>query len=139
MRFLDTNVLLRHLVDDNPEQSHWATELLLRIESGEESVQTTQSVIFETIFTLYSFYKLSLDDVRDRIIPLIQLPGIYLEQKDYFEPALDIAIEKNIDFQDAFNAVFMQEHGLREVYSWDRHFDRIERITRVEPGTPSQG
>lgn len=136
MRFLDTNVFLRYLVKDLPDQSPHATELLLAIEQGDEQVQTSQVVILEVIFTLQKFYRLSLIDIRDQFLPVIQLPRIRLAQKDLFEPAFDLAILKNIDFQDALNAVTMQYLGLTEIYSWDRHFDRVDGIQRIEPGAP---
>lgn len=33
--FLDTNILLRHLLQDDPQQSPRATAFLLRVENGE--------------------------------------------------------------------------------------------------------
>ncbi|MEX2426031.1 MAG: PIN domain-containing protein [Thermomicrobiaceae bacterium] len=135
MRFLDTNVFLRYLVADLPRQSPRATELFLAIERGEEQVQTSQVVVLETVFTLQKFYRLPLREVRDLLLPLIQFPGIRLAQKAFLESAFDLAIAKNIDFRDAFNAVFMRSLGLNEIYSWDRHFDRVDGIQRIEPGS----
>jgi uncharacterized protein len=134
VRFLDTNVFLRHLVADLPTQSSHATGLMIAIEQGEEQVQTSQVVVLEVVFTLQKFYRLSLVEVRDTFLPLIQLPGIRLDQKNLFEPAFDLAIELNIDFQDAFNVVIMRSLHLSEIYSWDRHFNRIDGIKRIEPG-----
>ncbi|TVR76876.1 MAG: PIN domain-containing protein [Sphaerobacteraceae bacterium] len=136
MRFLDTNVFLRYLVADLPDQSPRSTELFLAIEQGEEQVQTSQVVILEVVFTLQRFYRLSLVDIRDQFLPVVQLPGIRLDQKEFLEPAFDLAILKNIGFQEALNVVIMQHLGLSEVYSWDRHFDRVVGIQRIEPGTP---
>ncbi len=112
---------------------------MIAIEQGEEQVQTSQVVVLEAVFTLQKFYRLPLVEVRDKLLPLIQLPGIRLEQKDLFEPVFDLAIEQNIDFQDAFNVVIMRSLQLSEIYSWDRHFDRIDGITRIEPGADASG
>lgn len=27
----------------------------------------------------------------------------------------------------------MQQQGLKEIFSWDREFDRVREVTRVEP------
>lgn len=137
MRFVDTNVFLRYLVVDLPEQSPRATELFLAIEQGHEQVQTSQVVVLEVVFTLQKFYRLPLSEVRNQFLPVIQLPGIRVAQKELFEPAFDLAISKNIDFQDAFNAIIMKSLDLAEIYSFDRHFDRIDGITRLEPGALS--
>ncbi|WP_156784613.1 PIN domain-containing protein [Thermosinus carboxydivorans] len=38
-----------------------------------------------------------------------------------------------IDWSDAFTASQMINRGIAEIYSFDKHFDRIANITRVEP------
>ena len=55
--FLDTNVILRHLLADHPEQSPAATAFLERIEQGEIKVFTADTVIFEAVFTLERHYQ----------------------------------------------------------------------------------
>lgn len=139
MRFVDTNVFLRYLTADLANQSPQAIDLFLAIEAGHEQVQTSQVVVLEVVFTLQSFYRLPLENVRELLLPVIRLPGIHLSRKDFVESAFDLAIAKNIDFQDALNAVYMRALGLDEIYSWDRHFDRIDGITRIEPGSADPG
>jgi len=38
-----------------------------------------------------------------------------------------------MSFADAYNARYMEKKGIGEIYSYDRDFDRLERITRIEP------
>jgi uncharacterized protein len=59
--------------------------------------------------------------------------GLRLPAKNLCIAALDLFIERNISYVDAFNALYMQSRHIREVYSWDTDFDRIEGITRIEP------
>lgn len=40
---------------------------------------------------------------------------------------------KNVDFVDALVAVRMGKSGMREVYSFDKNFDRLAGINRIEP------
>ncbi len=37
------------------------------------------------------------------------------------------------DTRDAIHAAVMQHHKIRELYSYDRDFDQIPVITRLEP------
>lgn len=55
--FLDTNVFLRHLLQDHPDHSPRATLYFDRIERDGLRVETTMTVVFETVFTLEKFYK----------------------------------------------------------------------------------
>lgn len=34
---------------------------------------------------------------------------------------------------DAYNAMVLKEKGIKEIYSYDSHHDRIDWLTRLEP------
>jgi predicted nucleic acid-binding protein len=131
--FLDTNVFLRHLTQDHPEHSPRATAFLTRIENGEIQVRTADTVIFETVFTLQSFYKQPKAKIRDALLPLIELPGIVLPGKRKFRRAFDIYVNLNLSFADAYHAVLMEQLKLTEIVTYDRGFSRITGIKRLEP------
>ena len=38
------------------------------------------------------------------------------------------------DFIDAFNAFMLKRDEINEIYSYDKHFDRVDWIKRIEPG-----
>lgn len=131
--FLDTNILLRHLLQDHADHSRRATHYLQRIEQGDLRVRSADSVIFETVFTLQRQYKVPKATVRELVLPLIELPGILLPGKQRLRLVFDLYIERNISFIDAFHAVLMQHLGLHEIVSFDEDFDRLPGIHRIEP------
>jgi predicted nucleic acid-binding protein len=131
--FLDTNVILRHLLGDHPEHSPRSTAYLRRVEAGELQVQTADTVIFETVFTLERFYKLKKESIRDVLLPLLDLPGIVLPGKTRFDLVFDLYVKHNLSFPDAYHATLAQHLGLADILSFDRGFDRVEGIRRVEP------
>jgi len=131
--FLDTNILLRHLLQDHPEQSPMATAYLARIESGELRVQIAETVVFETVFTLQRQYGHSKVAIRESLVPLIELPGIVLSGKQRFRQVFDLYADLNISFVDAYHVVFMRKLKLSKIVSFDKQFDRVPGIERVEP------
>lgn len=133
--FLETNIFLRHLRQDHTDFSPRATALLRRIERGFLRVRTADTVIFETVFTLERSYKQSRVGIRDNFLPLIELPGIVLPGKRRFRKVFVYYIEQNISFADAYHAVVMESLRLRQMVSFDRDFNRIPTIERVEPDT----
>jgi predicted nucleic acid-binding protein len=133
-RFLDTNVLLRYFTTSDPGKAQRAKVLLDRVERGDEKVVTSLLVVFETVFTLQRTYKVPRVQIRDLVGDVISLPSVQLAQKSRCLAALDLYVEKNISFVDAYNVLYMQSRGLAEVYSWDTDFDRIAGIVRLEPG-----
>jgi len=105
----------------------------MRVETGEEQIVTSPLVIFETIFTLHRGYRVPREEVRDRITDILSLRGLQLPGKQLYLAALQLFVETNVSFVDAYNAVVMQGQGLSEIYSWDIDFDRLPGIARVEP------
>lgn len=133
MPFLDTNILLRHLLADHPQQSPKATALLTRIERGELRVRTADTVIFEAVFTLERHYRRPKAEIREALLPLIELPGIVLPGKRRFRRVFDRYVGLNLPFADAYHAVLMEHLKLSEIVTFDQNFDAIPGIKRVEP------
>jgi len=131
--FLDTNILLRHLLQDIPHQSPRATALIARIETGEVRVRLTETVVFEAVFSLQRTYKRTPQAIREALLPILELPGVSLPRKARFRRAFALYVAEHLPFADAYHAACMSDLGLREIYSFDEDFDRIAGITRIEP------
>jgi len=130
--FLDTNILLRHLLGDVPEQSTRARALLKRVEGGHR-VRVTESVVFEVVFTLQRTYKKSRQEISDNLLPILELPGIALPGKSIIREAFRLYLQTPLSIIDAYHAALMADLGLTEIYSFDPHFDHVPGITRLEP------
>ena len=135
--FLDTNILLRHLLGDEPTQSPRATAYVQAIEQGRRSAHISDIVVFEVVFTLERGYRRSKAEIQGAVLSLIELPGVLLPAKRKFRDVFRLYVEKNISFADAYHVVMMQKLGLTEIVSFDRDFNRIDPLRRVEPD--SQG
>ena len=133
MRFIDTNLFIRYFTRDEEEKAQRVLALLKRVEKGEEKITTSSLVIFETIFTLESFYKVPKQQVKELMLPILNLKGLKLPDKELYQQALDNYVKKNISFVDAFNATFILKKGIKEIYSYDEDFDKIRGIKRVTP------
>lgn len=131
--FLDTNILLRHLLQDDTEQSPRASAYLARIENGELRVRSADTVVFESVYVLQRVYQVPREEIRDKFLPLIELPGIELPGKRHLRRVFDLYVDTNISFADAYHAVLMKRLGISEIVTYDRGFDRIPGISRVEP------
>ncbi len=131
--FLDTNVLLRHLLQDHADHSPRATAFLRRVEQGDLRVRTSDTVIFEAVFTLQRHYGVPRAAIRENLLLLLQLPGIVLPGKRRFDRAFDYYVDLNLSFADGYHAALMNDLQLDEIVSFDRGLDRVPGIRRVEP------
>jgi uncharacterized protein len=132
-RFLDTNILMRYFTNDDPVKAQSALTLLERVERGDERVITTPLVIFEVVFLLERSYRIPKARVQDMVREVLALRDLRLTEKNICRRALDLFVQENISYPDAYNAIWMQQKGITEVYSWDREFDRVPALTCIEP------
>jgi predicted nucleic acid-binding protein len=134
-RFLDTNILLRHLLNDDPVKSPACFALIQAIEQGEVLAWTSHLVIAEMVFVLSSkkTYNLSRPEVRDRLLPLINLPNLKIPQKRLFSHIFQLYTTLPIDYIDCYHAALLEGQEGSELYSYDSHFDQIKSLQRLEP------
>ena len=137
MIFLDTNVILRYLTRDDETKAQACYRLFRRVEQGEEELLTCEAVIAEVVYVLSSRngpYKLSNEDIKARLVPILTLRGLRLPQKRVYLEALDLyASSPFLDYEDALAAAHMRRQGVTEIMSYDRDFDKIPGLQRVEP------
>jgi predicted nucleic acid-binding protein len=96
-------------------------------------VRITETVVFETVFTLQSFYRQPRTAIRDSLLPLINLEGIVLPGKRLVGRAFDLYVSTNLSFADAYHAAFAERLRSRQIVSFDRGFDRVPGLQRIEP------
>ena len=133
MRFIDTNLFLRYFTRDDEKKAEDVLKLLKRVARNEEKVITSPLVIFETVFTLETYYKVPREEIKNLLQTILNLRGLRLDFQGIFESALGLYSQRKISFADAFNACFMQQAEVKEIYSFDEDFDKIEGIKRVIP------
>ena len=131
--FLDTNVLLRHFLQDHAEHSPRATAFLTRVERGEVRVHISDVVLFETVFILERQYRQPKPTVRDLVLGLIELPSVVLPAKHRWHRVVDRYVDANLPIADAYHTVLMEQLETDQIITFDRDFDRVPGIRRVEP------
>jgi len=135
MQFIDANVFIRHLTRDDPEKAQACFDLLQRAERREITLTTSESVITEVVYVLSSkqIYNLPREQIRALLYPLLSLPGLNLPHRGMYLRALDLYATYRIDFEDAIIVAQMERQKITELYSYDRDFDDVAGITRLEP------
>ena len=132
--FVDTNLFLRYLTNDVPEQADAVERLLRRAMAGEVRLLTNELVIAEIVWTLESFYKRSRRDIMEKVLAILNTPGLEVANGEIVLQAIAWYAEKNVDFIDAYNGAWVLARGLNAVYTFDRkHFFRLEGLTLLTP------
>ena len=139
MRFLDTNVILRYLTRDDESKAEACYQLFQRVNRGEDELFTCEAIVTEVVYVLSSRrapYRLSHEEIRARLVPILTLRGLRLPQKRVYINALDLyASRPFLDFEDALAVAHMEREGVKEIVSYDKDFDRVAGLKRIEPPT----
>ena len=97
MRAVDTNVVVRYLTGDHPEQ---AARAKAAIDAGHVFVSTT--VMLETEWVLRSVYGFAGKEVAAALRAFAGLPDVSVENPVLLAEALD-RVDKGMDFADALH------------------------------------
>ena len=133
-RFVDTNVFLRFLTNDDPSKAKRAEKLFKDAVNGKVRLRTSLLVIAEIVWTLESFYKLEKEDIAVKVSTILNTPNLTCMQSRLILPALDLYVHQNIDFIDAYHAFYLKDEQLTQIVTYDRkHFGRVPWLEIVEP------
>jgi predicted nucleic acid-binding protein len=136
MRFVDTNIFLRYLTRDDPVKAEACKELLKRIDRGEEDAFTIEAAIVEVMFVLLSprNYNMAREEVASRVTALLSIRNLEIAARAELLRACDLfARYPRLDLADALAVAYMERASVSEVVSYDRDFDMIPGIVRIEP------
>lgn len=132
--FVDTNVFLRFLTNDDPAKAGKVRALFQRALDGEAALTTSLLVLAEIVWTLESFYGLDKADVAAKVEAIVSTPNLECPEADLVLQALDFYVAKNVDFIDAYHAFLLKERGLHRIVTYDRkHFGRADWLQVAEP------
>ena len=128
--FVDTNVLIRHLTGEPPEQAARASAAL---RSGETLV-LVDLIVAEVVFVLESVYEVERARVAALVQAIVTFPTISVADVPLLLRTLELYEQQRIHFADAYLAASAEYSGVRRVMSFDRGLARVATIERVEPG-----
>jgi len=132
--FVDANVFLRYLTNDDPEKANRVDSLLDRAAAGEVRLLTTEMVLAEVVWVLESSFGLKNHQIAPMVKAILASPGIEVINGHFVARALDYYLSHNIDFIDGYIAAVMEKRKVADIFSFDRkHMGRIKSITRREP------
>jgi uncharacterized protein len=128
--FADTNLFLRFLTNDVPAQADKVEALLRSAGKGEVRLVTTGLVVAEIIWTLESYYQVPKPEIQDKVLAILNTPGLEVDDADLLLQAAVWYAEKNVDFIDAYHAAWMMKQGVETAFTFDqKHFKRFEGIS----------
>lgn len=132
--FVDTNLFIRYLTNDDPVKADRVEKLLDQAAGGSVTLVTTEMVMAEMVWVLESYYELANTAIAPLVRGILATPGLEVINGTLVGRALELYEGQNIDFVDGYIAAVMEKHGISDLYSYDRkHISRLRTIKRKEP------
>lgn len=128
---LDTNVLIRYLVADDPKQARAATSVVERTLQNGESIFISQIVLCELVWVLSYAYDFGRKEIAGLIGDLRRAAQVEIENPDQVARALDRYSASRGDFADYLIAERAMARGCSGVATFDRALHRDSRFVSV--------
>ncbi len=119
MRFVDANVILRYLLDDDPQ---FAEKAAIILEQGQ--VHVPFEVMAEVVYVMQGIYKVPRQEISTVLAQFILLPNLTTNNKPVLKDALDLYSDKGLDFVDALLCGYSRMEGV-QVETFDRKLKQI--------------
>lgn len=131
---LDTNILARYLLNDIPDHSERARNLLLSAARGEASLFLPASVFVEITHLLTRRRAVPRQRAATVLMGVLLLEGIHIQERDTIADALAFwQSTGGLSFVDCYHLALTRSHGMSRIYTFDRKMDRFPGVDRVEP------
>jgi predicted nucleic-acid-binding protein len=77
---VDTNLIIRYLVQDHEKHARAAGKLFEACDRGDVTIVVVPAVLAECVFVLESFYKHPRGDIASALAALISSPGVEIHE-----------------------------------------------------------
>jgi predicted nucleic-acid-binding protein len=128
--FVDTNILIRHLTGDPPDQAARATRFL----ANTDELLLADLVVAEVVYVLESYYEVERLRIADVVRAIIAFVAIRVVDEDLLLRAVEVYEIDRLDFAEAYLVASAERAGVGAVASFDRSIDRVRTVKRIEPG-----
>lgn len=128
---LDTNVLVRYLVQDDARQAARATRLIESLSTAEPGF-VSSVVLTEAVWVLESCYNADAARIGDVVEILLRTDAIRVDHTEVVWRALRRFRDARGDFSDALIAALAREAGCTTTYTFDRGAVKHAGMTFLE-------
>lgn len=126
MKSLDTNVIIRFLVNDDMKQGELVKKLFLTAEKDNSVYFVSIPVILELIYVLDSVYGFTRKEILDAFNAMLLMPILLFEDTDTIQKFLSSAEKTNIELEDLLIGIVAREAGCKTTITFDKKASKSE-------------
>lgn len=113
---IDTNYIIRYLMNDDIKMADIAEEILTT-----KNVFIANEILAEVVYVLFGVYKISKKDIANQLLELIKYDNIVVSNYNVINEALNIFKDKNLDFVDCILCAYAKQD---EIITFDKKLNK---------------
>ena len=121
---IDTNIILRYLLDDHKHFSSKAKAFVQDVAQGAKKAELPSIVVVECVYVMEKFYEIPKNEIVDKLSRILNLKDIVNSEKAEILEALVKYKDSNADIVDCVLAA--QSSPTRVVISFDKDFEKLK-------------
>lgn len=132
MKAIDTNVLVRFLVNDDERQAELVYERFREAEVNSEVLFIPLLVILETIWVLEYAYEVTRKEIIDSFSDLMKMPAFEFESQAAVQAMVASAQLSSTDLTDILIGQSARVSGCDAVLTFDKKASRIDLFELID-------
>jgi len=128
VKAIDTNVIVRFLVSDDPSQAAKVRALFERAETTREPLFVSVPVVLETLWVLAAVYEVPRAAILEALGQLLDLSCLRFEAESRLRALIAAAKENNTDLADLLIGLTGRDNDCTVTVTLDRKAARDERF-----------
>jgi predicted nucleic-acid-binding protein len=133
MASLDTNVLVRYLVQDDERQFALARKLIRAALRSGETLFVPVTVMLELEWVLRSNFSFDKDQITNTLSSLLASVELSFESESATEVALALYQRSSADFADCLHVALAHAAGESPLWTFDRAAAKIDGAKLLQP------
>lgn len=129
--FLDTNIFVRYLVNDDPKKFSYVKQLIENIEAGDLRPYTSNLVVFELFHVMTKIYKIPMTTVIEDVEELLKLHNLTIIEKTNIKQALSLCKTTKVKLSDCLIALQCPKDC--KLVSYDKDFKQFDFLKVTSP------
>ena len=132
MKFIDANIFLELMLDD--EKAIDCKMFFDKLKNGEVEASTSDFIIYTCLLQIQYKFK-SLKYLKNFILFINEMKGlrIFRPSLNDIYKSINISEKYKLDFDDSLVVSLMINNNIKELISFDKHFDKVNLIKRETP------
>lgn len=126
MKGIDTNVLIRYIVQDDLMQSAKAAHFIEMLASKESPIFITGIIFCELVWVLETAYEYSKKDIAQVLDKILRIQQFHVHQPEAISQALHDYQTINVDFSDSYLAHLNKYYHCSYTATFDKKAARLK-------------